>query len=218
MKINKVFISFGAIGLIVIVLFIGGFDKRESSKFERSQVSHEGNESSKKDENSVSANSALITPRQLNKNTIEKETVTVEDKIVEESTTSNINIDHKSLLKAMGATDALAWQEEYDLGVYNPVYDQTWQDDMYNRAYELVLHEDFSQDIEMTNIECKDKRCDIKLSQLPSSEKRGGQLASDFILSLKDHPAILESGRKRNVYINSIELIDGQQRLDASIY
>lgn len=137
---------------------------------------------------------------------------------IDNGTEAKLAISHKDLLKATGATKALKWQEKYDLGIYNPIYDQTWQDDMYNRAYELALGEEFSNDIEMTHIECQDNNCNLEIRQLASSKKSGSRLASEFILSLKDHPAILESGKKRNVYIETIQLVDGKHKVIANIY
>ena len=128
-----------------------------------------------------------------------------------------VKVDIKSLLKIMGATDHLTWQEEYDKGVYTASYDATWKDDMFNRAHELVIAPEFSDDIEISQMECKDDECGLKLRKIPSSEKGGGSIASDYVLALKNHPAILESGRSRNVYVNSIRIVDGEQIVDVVV-
>ena len=129
-----------------------------------------------------------------------------------------LKIEKKSLLKVIGATDALAWQEKYELGVFNPAYEESWQDHMFNHAHELILDDRFSQDIEMSKIQCHDNRCDFKLKQVPGTSKSISVVTSKFILALKDHPAILESGQSRNVYIHSIQIKDGEPQVEASIY
>jgi hypothetical protein len=88
---------------------------------------------------------------------------------------------------------------------------------MFNRAHELVLIPEFSDDLEISKMECKEDECGLTLRKIPSSKKGGGAIASDYVLALKNHPAIIESGRSRNVYVNSIQVIDGEQVVDLVI-
>ncbi len=147
-----------------------------------------------------------------------------EENISSQSTEGNISseqdvkIDRRTLLKMIGATDELAWQEEYDKGIYTEVYDLTWQDDMYNRAYALAMHEVFNDDLVIDDLECKKRHCDLTLTKLESSTRSLGSLGAKYMLALKNHPAILESGKQRNVYIRSIGQADGKYQIKLSIY
>ncbi len=214
-------IKWSVVGLIVFLLgvaggvYFSGEDELDDSAKHHGRVIAPTNEPVVS--NAVNQKEA-VSPVEVNKDSIDVvQKDVLEREEVEEASNDSIKMDKKALLKIMGATDALAWQEEYDKGVYTPAYDLTWQDDMFNRAHQLVIDEAFSDDIEMKEITCENDQCSLTLIRLPSSTKGAGQVASDFILALKEHPSILESGRSRNVYINFIKNFDDDHVVDLVI-
>jgi len=123
-------------------------------------------------------------------------------------------IDRSQLLELVGATDSIKWQTEYSKGIYEEKYDLTWQDDMYNRSYQLIYDEKYSEDLSIKNIECKNQQCDFKISGTSQNHGKGlFKISAMYMNDLKNHPAILHSGKKRNLYIRSIN-ISGNGEID----
>jgi len=136
------------------------------------------------------------------------------------SLNDEMSLSRKALMELMNDEEGVAWQEEYDKGEYDPSYDATWQDDMLNEAYELISDESFASKAEIKDFTCEDGTCRIDLKDLRES---GGEAlkASDiekFSRGLKYHPAILKSGKQRDVYIDSISFEDGGVKASLSVH
>ncbi len=131
-----------------------------------------------------------------------------------ENNNDDVSIAKEDLMRLIGNKKSNKWQAEYDLGVYDPAYDETWQDDMLSRAHQLVSKEAYYGELSIDDFECKAKQCEMKLSKT-NSGPMGMKMISEFTNELKDHPAILKSGKSRNVYINAIK--SGENGLEATV-
>ena len=206
--------------LIVVVLLVASLLLFYFYSADDKSVVVAGNEKTK-ETNVVSKDQSITSNPVTKESADENSVITAEDpkaeELLEENKPTNLAISESDLLKAMGATDSLKWKEEYDKGEYDPAYDQTWQDDMFNRAYELILEEKYSSNVDMSEIECKDNQCGLKLRKLPESSRSVSSVASDFMLDMRNHPAIIKSGKRRNIYINSIRNEEGGRTVDLVI-
>ncbi len=113
----------------------------------------------------------------------------------------------KEFQQLSGDRAGLKWQKEYDKGIYEPQYDYTWKEDMLSETYSVVAEEPFAGNIEVENYNCQDEKCTIEMKDLNTSETSNSAYAA-FIRRIKEHPAILHSGKKRNVYLQDISIGD----------
>ncbi len=128
----------------------------------------------------------------------------------------DIKLSNKQVLKLLGDKKALEWQQQYDKKVYEPDYDITWKDDMLSEAYNLITTEKYQAKMQISEFNCQQDECKINMSDLSENSANLGDY-SKFMLDLKNHPAILKSGNKRNVYLESVKVKKNRRLVTLSI-
>jgi hypothetical protein len=131
----------------------------------------------------------------------------MKDKEVADShsvTPNQIKIAERELISILGNERALKIYDQYQLGEYDPAYDETWQYDMESAIYADIDVSALRGQASVQKYQCtKASRCEANIIITSNSESRLQDI-NDYVLNLKSNPAIMKSGKKRDVYIKEI--------------
>jgi len=107
------------------------------------------------------------------------------------------------LFEKIGSNETKRLVKKYNESDYDPKYDTTWQSDMQSKSID-ELHKHFAQDVFVESYNCTDaSRCTLKISQLKSALLPTSEVVN-YMQSLRDTPAIMQSGMSRDVYLSHI--------------
>ena len=97
------------------------------------------------------------------------------------------------------------FEAAYAKGEYDPAYDQSWPYDMEQAAYDELTRSALRDKAIVASYQCTETACQLKLDLFPEVRPTGKDL-QDYLLNLKSQPAILKSGKKRNVLLSGFNL------------